>query len=105
MNKPPPFKGLDIRIPIIIPIQGRGFINHGSGFNFVAGTEFAALGLCRQLLPGGSIGVYFGSRPHPLAVCNRGHIKGFTLLYPQYYRTQYARHIHIELSSGFGFAA
>ena len=28
--KPPPFKGLDIRIPIIIPIKGRGFINHGS---------------------------------------------------------------------------
>ena len=31
INKPPPFKGLNIRIPIIIPIKGRGFINHGSG--------------------------------------------------------------------------
>ena len=30
INKPPPFKGLHIRIPIIIPIKGRGFINHGS---------------------------------------------------------------------------
>ena len=32
INKPPPFKGLPIRIPIIIPIKGRGFINQGSGF-------------------------------------------------------------------------
>ena len=31
INKPPPFKGLNIRIPITIPIKGRGFINHGSG--------------------------------------------------------------------------
>ena len=30
INKPPPFKGLNIRIPIITPIMGRGFINHGS---------------------------------------------------------------------------
>ena len=30
MIKPPPFKSLHIRIPIIIPIKGRGFINHGS---------------------------------------------------------------------------
>ena len=26
MNKPRPFKGLNIRIPTIIPIKGRGFI-------------------------------------------------------------------------------
>ena len=31
INNPPPVKGLNIRIPIIIPIKGRGFINHGSG--------------------------------------------------------------------------
>ena len=31
INKPPPFKGLKIRIPIIVPIRGRGFINQGSG--------------------------------------------------------------------------
>ena len=31
MNEPPPFKGLNTRIPIIIPIKGRGFINQGSG--------------------------------------------------------------------------
>ena len=31
INKPPPFKILNIRIPIIIFITGRGFINQGSG--------------------------------------------------------------------------
>ena len=30
INKPSPFKGLNIRIPIIIPIKGRRFINQGS---------------------------------------------------------------------------
>ena len=30
INKPPPFKGLNIRIPIIISIKGRGFIDQGS---------------------------------------------------------------------------
>ena len=30
INKPPPFKGANIRISIIIPIKRRGFINHGS---------------------------------------------------------------------------
>ena len=31
INNPPPCNGLNIRIPIIIPIKGRGFINQGSG--------------------------------------------------------------------------
>ena len=31
INKPPPFKDLNIRIPFIIPIKGSGFINPGSG--------------------------------------------------------------------------
>ena len=31
INKPPPFKGLNIRILTIIPVKGRRFINHGSG--------------------------------------------------------------------------
>ena len=31
INKPPPFKGLNIRICIIVPIKGRGFVNQGSG--------------------------------------------------------------------------
>ena len=30
INKPPACKGLDIRISIIAPIKGRGFINQGS---------------------------------------------------------------------------
>ena len=30
MNNPPPFKGLNRRIPSIIPIKGRGFINYWS---------------------------------------------------------------------------
>ena len=30
INKPPPFKGRNIRIPIRIPIEGRGFIHQGS---------------------------------------------------------------------------
>ena len=30
IDEPPPFKGLNIRIPIIIPIQGRGLVNQGS---------------------------------------------------------------------------
>ena len=30
INNPPPFKDLNIGIPIIIPIKGRGFLNHGS---------------------------------------------------------------------------
>ena len=32
INKPPPFQGLNIRIPIRIPVKGRGFITQGSGF-------------------------------------------------------------------------
>ena len=34
IDKPPPFKGLDIKITIIIPIKGRGFINLGSGLDW-----------------------------------------------------------------------
>ena len=30
INKPPPLKGLNLRIPIIIPIKGREFILQGS---------------------------------------------------------------------------
>ena len=32
ISKPPPLKGLKIRIAIIIPIKGTGFSNQGSGF-------------------------------------------------------------------------
>ena len=30
MNKPLPFKGLNIRIPVITPIKGSGLIKQGS---------------------------------------------------------------------------
>ena len=30
IKNPPPFTGLNMRIPIVIPIKGRGFINQGS---------------------------------------------------------------------------
>ena len=33
INRPPPFRGLNFGIPIIIPIKGRGFINDGSTLN------------------------------------------------------------------------
>ena len=32
-NKPPPFKGRNIRISLIIPIKGKGLINQGSTLN------------------------------------------------------------------------
>ena len=35
----PPFKGLNIRIPTIIPIKGRGFINQGSGLACIPTSE------------------------------------------------------------------
>ena len=34
INKPPPFKGLNIRIPIRIPIKSSGFIGHGFRLGF-----------------------------------------------------------------------
>ena len=37
LNKPPPFNGLSIKIPIIIPINGTGFLNCGS--SFVSGQD------------------------------------------------------------------
>ena len=43
INKPPPFKGLDIRIPIIIPIKGREFINEGSALVLRAVSSTSAL--------------------------------------------------------------
>ena len=34
INKPAPFKDLNIRIPTRIPTKGRGFIDHGFGSGF-----------------------------------------------------------------------
>ena len=35
INKHTPFKGLYVRIPMIIPIKGRGFVNQGSGLQWM----------------------------------------------------------------------
>ena len=52
INRPPPFfKGPNLRIPILIPIKGRGGINLGSGlfmkgvpkYMFVLGTCFRGM--------------------------------------------------------------
>ena len=40
INEPPPLNGLFIRIPVITPINGRGFINRGSALVY---------GLCSQV--------------------------------------------------------
>ena len=41
ISKPPPSKGLSIRIPIIVPTKERGFTNQGSGLGFqVSGLRF-----------------------------------------------------------------
>ena len=34
INKPSLFKGLNVRIRIIVPAKGMGFINQGSTFKF-----------------------------------------------------------------------
>ena len=37
IHKPPPFYGLNIRIPILLPIKGRGFIEQGSTLEWRGG--------------------------------------------------------------------
>ena len=58
IDNPPPFKGLNIRIPVIFPAKGRGFINQGFGLvqedrenlhNY--GWWFCALGEWPPLMP------------------------------------------------------
>ena len=39
INNPPPFKGLNIRLPTRIPIRGRGFINQGSTLQYSVGQK------------------------------------------------------------------
>ena len=43
MNKPLPFKGLNIRIPSIIPIEGRGFKGSGIAPKMVVISEKISL--------------------------------------------------------------
>ena len=35
INEPPPCKGLNIRIPLIIPTKGKGFINQMFTLRFI----------------------------------------------------------------------
>ena len=50
INNPPPFKGLDVRIPIITPITGRRGVVINKGFS---------LDFCMQILfQGGQLLVY-----------------------------------------------
>ena len=55
INKPLPFKDLNIGIPIITPIKERGFINHGSGLEYLKVSSrlellmaFKQLGICED---------------------------------------------------------
>ena len=43
IHKPLPCKGLSIRIPIIIPIKGRGFSNHGSTLGIIGFKELTGI--------------------------------------------------------------
>ena len=43
INNPPPFKGLNIMVPIIILIEGRGFIKQGSGLLFTVWSWLLAV--------------------------------------------------------------
>ena len=38
INKSRPCEGLNIGIPFVIPIEGRGFINQGSGLVLICST-------------------------------------------------------------------
>ena len=49
ITEPPPFQGLNIKIPIIIPIHGNGFIHLGSGLHGGGGSS-----LMSSSFPGGS---------------------------------------------------
>ena len=41
--KLPPFKGLNIRLPILVPIKGRVFINQGSGLLWIVALGVAGI--------------------------------------------------------------
>ena len=46
INNPLPFKGLNVRIPIVIPIEGRGLVNHGTTLGFRVWEPVASGGEC-----------------------------------------------------------
>ena len=43
INKPPPFKGLNIRIPVILTIEGRRFLNQGSAILLMSIFTFSCM--------------------------------------------------------------
>ena len=67
LNKPPPFKVLNTKIPIIFPIKRRGFINQGSGLTILK------LQLC------------FGWTPHKVMVTMRDNGDYIRVLLYSYY--------------------
>ena len=51
-NKPPPFEGLTIRIPVIVPSKRRGSISHGFTLEATCGRQCVGLYLGSRALPG-----------------------------------------------------
>ena len=53
INKPPPSKDLNIRIPILIAIKGRGFGNQGSTYSTPLDSELVQADLATTTFCGG----------------------------------------------------
>ena len=75
INKPPPFKGLNIGIHMKIPIKGRGFANQESGLYWcLNGAPFLwkpPCCLCLEKLFRGSLSLSYASS----ATCNAGELQ------------------------------
>ena len=69
MNTPPRCKGLDIRIPIIIPMKGRRFINQRSTLAFLDGLDIGAIrskpACCDCRIRGSKGGIKLGGLEDP----------------------------------------
>ena len=61
MNKPLPFKDLNIVIPIIVPIKGVGFINQGSTLTLQRKQKHVAnvAAAHASILTSNDVGAYF----------------------------------------------
>ena len=55
INRPPPFNGLNIRIPTIIPIKGRGLLIRGLHYPLALPIHKEAWITCKEL-----IGIVYG---------------------------------------------
>ena len=69
INKPLHFKGLNIRIPIIMSTKGRGFISHGSGLMGLLGGGGGTFGRCNYNCEPSSVG---SGLPSPKGLGFRG---------------------------------